>query len=90
MALDPSKARPVDVALVNGEVFMNLCTAGPVSEVSSKDMSTTLKKVLGPTAIIFSSKWTEGPVGTVRQGGWGGGGTFSVATRSGESKNGCT
>jgi hypothetical protein len=47
----------VDVALVNGEVFMNLATAGPVSEVSSKDMSGVLKKALGPAAIAVSGGW---------------------------------
>lgn len=54
LALDPSTAHPVDVALVNGEVFMNLATAGPVSEVSSKDMSDVLKKLLGPAAVAVA------------------------------------
>eukprot|EP00877_Chromochloris_zofingiensis_P011691 jgi/Chrzof1/6776/Cz19g09020.t1 len=51
MAIDPATAHPIDVALVNGEVFMNIATAGPISEVSSKDMNPTLKKVLGPLAV---------------------------------------
>ncbi|KAF8072371.1 lipid kinase YegS-like [Scenedesmus sp. PABB004] len=55
LALDPGTARPVDVALVNGQVFMNLATAGPVSEVSSKDMSPTLKRVLGPAAVAVAA-----------------------------------
>eukprot|EP00775_Hariotina_reticulata_P006844 gene6844-7062_t len=54
LALDPSTVHPIDVALVNGEVFMNLATAGPVSEVSSKDMNSTLKKVLGPAAVAVA------------------------------------
>eukprot|EP00877_Chromochloris_zofingiensis_P011692 jgi/Chrzof1/6777/Cz19g09030.t1 len=51
LAIDPATAHPIDVALVNGEVFMNIATAGPISEVSSKEMSPTLKKVLGPLAV---------------------------------------
>eukprot|EP00879_Flechtneria_rotunda_P032974 GHRR01036480.1.p1 GENE.GHRR01036480.1~~GHRR01036480.1.p1 ORF type:complete len:141 (-),score=40.39 GHRR01036480.1:82-504(-) len=54
LAMDPTTAHPVDIALVNGEVFMNLATAGPVSEVSSKHMSHTLKKVLGPVAVAVA------------------------------------
>ncbi|KAI8466085.1 MAG: ATP-NAD kinase-like domain-containing protein [Monoraphidium minutum] len=55
LAVDPAAARPVDVALVNGEVFLNLATVGPVSEVSSKGMSDAAKKALGPAAILVSS-----------------------------------
>ncbi|WIA22785.1 hypothetical protein OEZ86_009738 [Tetradesmus obliquus] len=54
LALDPSTAHPIDVALVNGEVFMNLATAGPVSEVSSKGMSDASKKLLGPAAVAVA------------------------------------
>ncbi|WIA28058.1 hypothetical protein OEZ86_010643 [Tetradesmus obliquus] len=54
LALDPSTIHPIDVALVNGEVFMNLATAGPVSEVSSKGMSDALKKLLGPAAVAVA------------------------------------
>eukprot|EP00879_Flechtneria_rotunda_P001176 GHRR01001323.1.p1 GENE.GHRR01001323.1~~GHRR01001323.1.p1 ORF type:complete len:469 (+),score=158.99 GHRR01001323.1:253-1659(+) len=54
LAMDPTTVHPVDIALVNGEVFMNLATAGPVSEVSSKHMSHTLKKVLGPVAVAVA------------------------------------
>jgi hypothetical protein len=56
LALDPSSIHPIDVALVNGEVFMNLATAGPVSEVSSKGMSDTMKKLLGPAAVAVAGK----------------------------------
>jgi diacylglycerol kinase family enzyme len=67
LALDPSTARPIDVALVNGEVFMNLATAGPVSEVSSKSMSDTSKKLLGPAAVAVAGErgpfcWLQGVV----------------------------
>uniref|UniRef100_A0A383VAU9 Uncharacterized protein n=1 Tax=Tetradesmus obliquus TaxID=3088 RepID=A0A383VAU9_TETOB len=61
LALDPSTIHPIDVALVNGEVFMNLATAGPVSEVSSKGMSDALKKLLGPAAVAVAA----GPVSEV-------------------------
>ncbi|KAF6259120.1 ATP-NAD kinase-like domain-containing protein [Scenedesmus sp. NREL 46B-D3] len=54
LALDPSTIHAIDVALVNGEVFMNLATAGTVSEVSSKGMSDTLKKLLGPAAVAVA------------------------------------
>uniref|UniRef100_A0A383WA96 Uncharacterized protein n=1 Tax=Tetradesmus obliquus TaxID=3088 RepID=A0A383WA96_TETOB len=54
LALDPSTTHPIDVALVNGEVFMNLATAGPVSEVSSKGMSDASKKLLGPAAVAVA------------------------------------
>jgi hypothetical protein len=56
LALDPSTIHPIDVALVNREVFMNLATAGPVSEVSSKGMSDTLKKLLGPAAVAVAGE----------------------------------
>ncbi|WIA07993.1 hypothetical protein OEZ85_007464 [Tetradesmus obliquus] len=69
LALDPSTIHPIDVALVNGEVFMNLATAGPVSEVSSKGMSDALKKLLGPAAVavaaVFMNLATAGPVSKV-------------------------
>ena len=54
LALDPGNIHPIDIALVNGEVFMNLTTAGPVSEVSSKGMSDALKKALGPAAVAVA------------------------------------
>jgi len=41
LALDPGTVHPVDVALVNGEVFANLATAGEASRVptSHRDQS---------------------------------------------------
>ena len=37
LALDPSNVHPVDVALVNGEVFANLATAGePLTAVGHR------------------------------------------------------
>jgi hypothetical protein len=56
LALDPSTAHLIDAALVNGEVFMNLATAGPVSEVSSKGMSDTFKKLLGSAAVAVAGE----------------------------------
>jgi hypothetical protein len=56
LALDPTSIHAIDVALVNGEVFMNLATAGPVSEVSSKGMSDVLKKLLGPAAVAVAGE----------------------------------
>jgi hypothetical protein len=58
LAADPAAARAVDVALVNGRVFMNIATTGPVSEVSSKGMSDGMKRVLGPAAILVSCEYS--------------------------------
>lgn len=84
LALDPSTAHPIDVALVNGEVFMNLATAGPVSEVSSKGMSDASKKLLGPAAVAVAGErglqeMTQSPVAG------GSGGCITVAVALGSS-----
>lgn len=53
-AADASNVVPLDVALVNGEVFMNIATAGPVSEVSSAGLNPVLKKALGPLSMFVA------------------------------------
>lgn len=60
LALAPDTARPVDVALVNGQCFANLATVGPISGVSSKDMSPGLKRVLGPAAVAVAGGRRDG------------------------------
>jgi hypothetical protein len=42
LALDPTNIHPIDVALVNGEVFANLATAG-VSQLSQSQLALPIK-----------------------------------------------
>ncbi|KAF8072370.1 ALDH10A8 [Scenedesmus sp. PABB004] len=73
LALDPGTARPVDVALVNGQVFMNVAVAGSVAEVSPEELASRWKRLLGPAAIVLHAPAAAG-------GGGGGGGGADVQT----------
>uniref|UniRef100_A0A7S0RH37 DAGKc domain-containing protein n=1 Tax=Chlamydomonas leiostraca TaxID=1034604 RepID=A0A7S0RH37_9CHLO len=50
---DPGTARPIDVGLLNGQVFMNTATIGASADVG-KITSSGLKRLLGPAAFLFT------------------------------------
>lgn len=51
VALDPNAIKPIDVAAVNGQYFVNIAVAGSIAGVSPDELSSSWKRLLGPVAI---------------------------------------
>jgi hypothetical protein len=54
LALDPSAIKPIDVATVNGQPFVNTAVVGRIAAFSPEELArhSRWKRLVGPAAIV--------------------------------------